>query len=61
MTLLTALALVGFSSCDFEISIIKEILKGTIDILDKAGVVLMGGHSFEDPELKFGISVTGSC
>lgn len=60
MTLLTALALVGFSSCDFELSIIKEILKGTIDILDKAGVFLMGGHSFEDPELKFGLSVTGS-
>lgn len=57
---LTALALLGFSSCDFELSIIKEILKGAIDILDKAGVFLMGGHSFEDPELKFGLSVTGT-
>ena len=57
---LTALALVGFPSCDFETRIIKDILSGATDTLDKEGVVLMGGHSFDDPELKFGLSVTGS-
>lgn len=57
---MTALALVGFSSCDFEPDIVKEILKGAINTLNKAGVVLMGGHSFEDPEIKFGLSVTGT-
>jgi selenide,water dikinase len=57
---LTALALVGFPSCDFEIRIVKEILSGALDTLDKAGVVLMGGHSFDDPEPKFGLSVTGT-
>jgi selenide,water dikinase len=56
---LTALALIGFSSCDFETDVVKEILKGSISILDKAEVFLMGGHSFEDQELKFGLSVTG--
>ncbi len=57
---LTALALVGFSSCDFGPEVVKEILRGAISTLNKAGVVLIGGHSFEDPELKFGLSVTGT-
>lgn len=57
---LTALAIIGFSSCDYEPNIIKEILKGAVTALDAAGVTLMGGHSFEDPELKFGLSVTGT-
>jgi selenide,water dikinase len=57
---LTALALVGFSSCDFEPDVIKKILKGAINTLNEAGVFLMGGHSFEDPELKFGLSVAGT-
>lgn len=57
---MTALALIGFSSCDFEPGVVKEILKGTINTLNKAGVVLIGGHSFEDPEIKFGLSVTGT-
>lgn len=56
---LTALALIGFSSCDIEVEVIKGILKGAVEILNKAEVALMGGHSFEDPELKFGLSVTG--
>lgn len=57
---LTAMALIGFSPCDFELSVIKEILKGAINTLNKAGVALIGGHSFHDPELKFGLSVTGT-
>lgn len=56
---LTALAIIGFSSCDFEPSVIKEILRGALHMLDAAGVTLMGGHSFEDSEIKFGLSVTG--
>lgn len=57
---LTALAIVGFSSCDYEPAVIKEILRGAIETLDRAGAILMGGHSFEDSELKFGLSVTGT-
>lgn len=56
---LTALALVGFSSCDFGPKVIAEILKGAVDMLNKAGVSLLGGHSFENPEIRFGLSVTG--
>lgn len=56
---LTALAIIGFSSCDYGHSPIGEILKGAVKVLDSVNVRLMGGHSFEDGELKFGLSVTG--
>jgi len=55
----SALAIAGFSSCDYEIIVLKEILRGAMHSLNMAGVVLIGGHSFEDAELKFGLSVTG--
>lgn len=55
----SALAIAGISSCDYEPQVFKEILRGAVFSLNKAGVVLIGGHSFEDPELKFGLSVTG--
>jgi selenide,water dikinase len=54
----TALAIIGSSSCD-DMSIVKEIMRGAIEVLEKSGTALMGGHSFEDAELKFGLSVTG--
>lgn len=56
----TALAILGFPSCDYEPPLIKEILKGAVHLLRKAGVSLIGGHSFENNELKFGLSVTGT-
>lgn len=58
-TPLTALAVLGYSSCDYEPVVIKEILRGATDTLNDVGVSLMGGHSFEDSEIKFGLSVTG--
>lgn len=57
---LTALALIGFSPCDYEPPVIKEILRGALSVMSTAGVSLMGGHSFEDSELKFGLSVMGT-
>ena len=58
-TPLTALAILGFASCDFGASVIKKLLKGCIDKLEEAGACLIGGHSIEDNELKFGLAVTG--
>lgn len=55
----SALALTGFSSCDYKPIVIKEILRGAMHSLSIAGAVLIGGHSFENSELKFGLSVTG--
>jgi selenide,water dikinase len=56
---ITALAILGFPSCDYDPEVIKEILHGAVSKLREAGVSLMGGHSIEDQELKFGLSVTG--
>lgn len=55
----TAMNLVAFPVKDMDLSILRQILQGGIDKLKEAGVVLMGGHSIEDKELKYGLSVTG--
>jgi selenide, water dikinase len=55
----TAMNLVGFPVGKLDLSVLKSILKGGCDKLAEAGVALIGGHSIEDPELKYGLSVTG--
>ena len=56
---LTAMNLVCFPIRTMDISILREILKGGLEKMREAGVVLVGGHSVEDQELKYGLSVTG--
>lgn len=58
-TPLSALAFLGFSSCDFGPPVIKRLLKGCVNKLKEAGACLLGGHSIEDNEFKFGLAVTG--
>lgn len=55
----TALNLVSFPLKQMDISILRQILEGGLDKMKEAGVVLVGGHSVEDSELKYGLSVTG--
>jgi len=55
----TAMNLVGFPIKDMDIEILRQILLGGIEKLNEAEVVLVGGHSVEDKELKYGLSVTG--
>jgi selenide, water dikinase len=55
----TALNLVCFSPKQHGIDVLKEIIKGGIDKMREAGVSLLGGHSVDDPEIKYGLSVTG--
>jgi selenide,water dikinase len=43
-----------------DISILKEVLRGGLEKMREAGVVLVGGHSVDDQELKYGLSVTGT-
>jgi len=45
---------------DGDISILKDILKGGFDKMSEAGVLLIGGHSVDDREIKYGLSVTGT-
>lgn len=56
---LTAMNIVCFPIKTMDISILQEILRGGLDKMREAGVVLVGGHSVEDKELKYGLSVTG--
>ena len=55
----TALNLMGFPIGQMDISIFRKIIQGGLDKLREADVVLVGGHSVEDRELKYGLSVTG--
>jgi len=55
----TALNLVAFPSAQMDIKILRAVLEGGLDIMKEAGVALIGGHSIQDKELKYGLSVTG--
>ncbi len=55
----TALSVIGFPVESLPPKIMAEILRGGMDTLQEAGVVLLGGHSINDEEAKFGFAVTG--
>jgi len=56
---LSAMNIVAFDSCNITKSMLEEILQGGADKVKEAGGVVLGGHSVEDLEMKFGLSVTG--
>lgn len=56
----TALAIAGIPKDVLEPDEVKAIFRGGFDKLREAGVVLLGGHTVQDPELKFGYAVTGA-
>ena len=58
-TPVSALNLVAFSLQDLGGEILTEILRGAAAIAAEAGVAILGGHSIEDSEPKFGLAVTG--
>jgi selenide,water dikinase len=55
----TAMSLVAFPLQQMDIEILRQIMQGGIDKMKDADVVIVGGHSVEDNELKYGFSVTG--
>ncbi len=55
----TAMNLVFFPACSLGGEILREILRGGQSVLQEAGICLVGGHTVEDDELKYGLSVTG--
>lgn len=58
---LTALAIAGFPLADGpDRETIEAIFRGGHDKLREAGVALLGGHTVQDPEIKFGYAVTGA-
>ena len=55
---LTALNLVCFPQCG-DMQVLRRILEGGLDKIKEAGIVLLGGHTVDDNEPKYGLSVTG--
>ena len=56
---LTALNIVAFPACDLEGDTLPAILRGGYDKVAEAGAVIAGGHTIDDTEPKYGLSVTG--
>jgi selenide, water dikinase len=57
---LTALAIAGFPKEGLPPDLITRIFQGGFEQLHRAGVALLGGHTVQDPEIKFGYAVTGA-
>lgn len=55
---LTAMNMAGFP-CALDLKILAQILKGGRDKVEEAGAVIVGGHTIDDPEPKYGMAVTG--
>jgi selenide,water dikinase len=55
----TALNIVGFPRGAMPIETLVEVLRGGADRVREAGAVVIGGHSIIDPEIKYGMAVTG--
>jgi selenide,water dikinase len=58
-TPLSALNLVAFSLSELGEDVLVEILRGGASVAAAAQVAIIGGHSIEDAEPKFGLAVTG--
>lgn len=56
---LTALNIVCYPRQTVSPEELKAILAGGLDKIHEAGALLVGGHSVEDPELKYGLAATG--
>src|SRR5215472_5989900 len=55
---LTALAIAGFPK-DADRDVLSAIFRGGLSALQDAGVALLGGHTVQDEEIKFGYAITG--
>jgi selenide,water dikinase len=55
----TALNIACFPSKGVPLEVLAEVLRGGLDKAAEAGVVVVGGHTVVDEEIKFGMAVTG--
>ena len=54
-----ALNFAGFPRAKLPLDVLGEILRGGADKCAEAGVTIIGGHTIDDPEPKYGLAVTG--
>ena len=59
-TPLFALNIVGFPSNRLPVSVLEQILRGASDKAAEAGIPIIGGHTVDDTEPKYGMAVTGT-
>ena len=57
----TALNMVAYDNCNISKVMLNEILHGGLEKVKEAGGVILGGHTVEDLEMKYGLSVTGTA
>jgi selenide,water dikinase len=56
---ISALSVLGFPLSRLGGEVLAQIMHGALEVLEEASVALVGGHSIDDPEPKFGLAVTG--
>jgi len=59
-TPLSALNIVCFPRESLPLDVLRDVLRGGQEVVNEAGAFLVGGHSVEDRELKYGLCVTGT-
>jgi selenide, water dikinase len=57
---MTALQVVAWPRNILSFELLGEVLRGGADVMAEAGCVIVGGHSIDDPEPKYGFAVTGT-
>jgi selenide,water dikinase len=57
---LTAMNIVCFPRQSLSLEVLRDVMLGGLDVIHQADTLLVGGHSVEDPEFKYGLSVTGT-
>ncbi len=55
-----ALSFAGFPKSVLPLDVLQKILAGGTAVAHEAGVVVIGGHTIDDPEPKYGLAVTGT-
>src|SRR4051794_15260154 len=60
-TPVTALNLVAFSLEELGADVLRDILRGGADAAAEAGAAVVGGHTIDDREPKYGMAVTGTA
>ena len=58
-TPITALQLVGWPRDTLPFVLLEEVIAGGAAVMEAAGCTIVGGHSIDDPEPKYGFAVTG--
>lgn len=55
----TAMTILAYPLDTLPLSVLGELMRGAVEVIEEAGAALVGGHSIEDDTLKLGFSVTG--